>query len=265
MATDIANIPPSASGGGAATLPSTLVLADATTNTQPDLLVLKHSTSGTAAAGFGETSAVELQNAAGTNKRVMTDITDYVTATGGAEEAQRLISLIQGGTMRVAFTFGYALGANIPTLSFANSGNGLIYNAGTFSVWMGSAQTMQFTTSTITSAKSHTFTARQLQSQGASIASATTVTLGADGNVFPISGTTTINGITTSGWSLGAVVYLKFAGILTLTHNSGAPGGGAVAIKTTTAANVTTAANSIAMLIFDGTFWVQVAPITPGY
>lgn len=54
--------------------------------------------------------------------------------------------------------------------------------------------------------------------QGAAVASATTVTLGADGNVFHITGTTTITGIT--ALSAPALVVLIFDGVLTLTDGS---------------------------------------------
>ena len=56
------------------------------------------------------------------------------------------------------------------------------------------------------------------QSKGADVASATALNLGADGNYFDITGTTTITSITTEG--AGTEVTLHFDGILILTHHA---------------------------------------------
>jgi hypothetical protein len=73
-------------------------------------------------------------------------------------------------------------------------------------------------------------------SQGATVASATTLTLGTDGNTFPISGTTTITGINTVG--VGSWIKLRFTTALQLTHSGSflLPG----------SANITTASGDIA-------------------
>jgi hypothetical protein len=55
-------------------------------------------------------------------------------------------------------------------------------------------------------------------SKGANVASASTLTLGADGNYFVVTGTTTINDIATLG--VGTVVMLQFGSSLTLAHNT---------------------------------------------
>ena len=54
--------------------------------------------------------------------------------------------------------------------------------------------------------------------KGADVASATTTALGADGNYYDITGTTTITSITIQ--NVGKVVALQFDGILTLTDGS---------------------------------------------
>jgi hypothetical protein len=100
---------------------------------------------------------------------------------------------------------------------------------------------------------------RLQKAKGADIGSATTLTLGADGNTFKITGTTTINGITTASWQTGSVVHLWFSGALTFTHNSGAPGGGAVAMLLSGSVNLTTANNTILSLVFDGTNWQEIS------
>ena len=78
-----------------------------------------------------------------------------------------------------------------------------------------------------------------VQTKGDDIASATSLTLGKDGNFFDVTGTTTITSIATQG--IGSHVTLHFDGILTFTHHSTdliLPG----------AANITTAVGDIATL-----------------
>jgi hypothetical protein len=55
--------------------------------------------------------------------------------------------------------------------------------------------------------------------QGADVASANTLTLGGDGMVYNITGTTQINLITTTGYAVGNQVTLKFGGNITVAHN----------------------------------------------
>lgn len=96
---------------------------------------------------------------------------------------------------------------------------------------------------------------RFLEAQGADVATANTMTLGTDGNYFVFTGSTTINGIVTAGWQAGSGFRARFTGTPIITNNSGAPGGGAVAILTHTGANFTPAANDIIPFIYDGTNW----------
>jgi hypothetical protein len=93
-------------------------------------------------------------------------------------------------------------------------------------------------------------TGRHQQKQGASVASATTITLGNDGNVFPITGTTAITGITTTNWQAGSIVVLVTASAVNLGHLTSAGG-----VRTKTGAAVTTVAGNAYMLVYDGTTW----------
>lgn len=61
---------------------------------------------------------------------------------------------------------------------------------------------------------------KQQMSQGADLASSSTLALLADGNTFDVTGTTTISGISSTYSWTGRVVCLKFDGALTLTHNA---------------------------------------------
>jgi hypothetical protein len=91
---------------------------------------------------------------------------------------------------------------------------------------------------------------RWQSAKGASIASATTITLGNDGNVFPVTGTTAITGITTTSWQAGSIVTLVTASAVNLGHLTTAGG-----IRTKTGAAVTTVAGNAYMLVYDGTTW----------
>lgn len=67
-------------------------------------------------------------------------------------------------------------------------------------------------------AKLVTATGRIQGAQGANVASSNNLTLGTDGNLFTITGTTQINLLDSTGWQNGSVVVLDFAGIVTVKH-----------------------------------------------
>lgn len=84
--------------------------------------------------------------------------------------------------------------------------------------------------------------------KGGNVASATTIT--PTGNVFHVTGTTTITGISTSGIDPGTEITIIFDGALQLTHNSSTfyiHGG----------ANFTTSANDVMKFVYDGTKWYE--------
>lgn len=96
---------------------------------------------------------------------------------------------------------------------------------------------------------------------GADIASATTPTIPIEGNYFKITGTTTIAGF--GATRAGRTVYVKFAGVLTLTHST--------TFQMPNNVDVTTAAGDVALFAYDGTNWICVvyrsvnAPYTISY
>lgn len=87
------------------------------------------------------------------------------------------------------------------------------------------------------------FTGTQKWAKGANVASATTTTLGEDGNSFIITGTTTITSITIK--AAGTIIVLGFNGILTLTNGS----------NLILAGNLVTTSGTTITLISDGTNW----------
>lgn len=84
-----------------------------------------------------------------------------------------------------------------------------------------------------------------LWEQGADVASAGTVSLG-EGGYFVITGTTTITDVDFVTDKAGRKAWVKFAGVLTLTHN-------ASTLILPTGANITTAAGDTACFVSEGT------------
>ncbi len=93
-----------------------------------------------------------------------------------------------------------------------------------------------------------------LFAKGADVASATTMTLGLDGNCYDITGTTTIQTINHTGSIIlqaGSVIILHFDGIVTLTDDTGNLELGGT--------DLTVAAEDEVILKSDGTLWHLVA------
>jgi len=86
-----------------------------------------------------------------------------------------------------------------------------------------------------------------INTKGADVASATTTTLGNDGDTFDITGTTSITSVTIK--PVGTVVKLQFDGILTFTDGS----------NLKLAGNFVTTAGDTIMLYSDGTNWIELA------
>ena len=89
----------------------------------------------------------------------------------------------------------------------------------------------------------NTFSKRQDWAKGADLSSASTLTLGTDGNYFDVTGTTTITAISTA--QAGTNILLQFDGALTLTHN-------ATSLKLLTGANITTVAGDMFEFVSEG-------------
>ena len=86
-------------------------------------------------------------------------------------------------------------------------------------------------------------TATQQWAKGADIASASTLTLGSDGNTFDVTGVTGITAI--SAKTAGTIIILQFDGILTLTYN-------ATSLILWNAQDFTTQAGDILGIVSDG-------------
>lgn len=100
------------------------------------------------------------------------------------------------------------------------------------------------------------FQGRILASKGADIASANNITLGNDGNDFDITGTTTINTISATGWTAGSMVLLHFDSALTVSHNTAGTG---ASILLDGGVNYSAPANSNFLIRYNGTAWEEVS------
>lgn len=101
---------------------------------------------------------------------------------------------------------------------------------------------------------------RMVESKGADVASASTLTLGADGNTFAITGTTTVNYITTTGWRSGSRVMLVLPASLTLTSGATSVPANTAALTLAGGQNIVTPSTGTAMtitLVYDGTVWQE--------
>jgi hypothetical protein len=95
------------------------------------------------------------------------------------------------------------------------------------------------------------FNGRLSTGKGANVASAGTLTLGDDGNVFHITGTTAITAITTTNWQAGSEITLIFDSTASITAGANMILAGA--------ANFNGTANDVIKLVWDGTSWFEVS------
>lgn len=67
----------------------------------------------------------------------------------------------------------------------------------------------------------HIFTGRNQQGKGASIVSATSIVLGKDGNYFELTGSATVNDVSTEGWQEGSQITFEVPPAVTLSNSGG--------------------------------------------
>ncbi len=133
-----------------------------------------------------------------------------------------------------------AAGETAVLLLNSTTGSQLEYGAGSKLLCDGS--------SVITTATEARFSARTRFTQGA-VASASNIALPANCSSVLITGTTTVNTFTGTGWTEGMIVWLEFDGVLTITNNSG----GTNDFLSKDGANIATAAGMVLPFRFDGT------------
>jgi len=180
-------------------------------------------------------------------------ITTSTTGVGGivgrADDPNRTATMFQDGTSstRGVLTGGaYFVGVSTVPFFGTLTGQDAVFGA----------NDTEF--ARMVNAGAWTFKRRASFGKGADVASGTTITLGADGNYFHITGTTQIDLITSTNWQAGSVVFLKFNESVTVRHNQ-APSGAGVAILLAGAANFAATADDTLTLVYDGTTFRELA------
>jgi len=162
-------------------------------------------------------------------------------------------------------------GIGIATEYQIEADNGTLYRSNTLeSKWTTAAnatRTSQFMISGVNAGSNNDiiyfegdkrtrFNGRAQTLKGADVSSAGDLTLGV-GNVFHITGTTTINAITTTDWQAGSEVTLIFDASVTVKNNT-AGGGSTAVMRLGGAADFAATARDVLKLVYDGTEWFEV-------
>jgi len=180
-------------------------------------------------AGTGDWSSIEVRNAA------------------ASTDALRLYTLGTGFTTSVT---------NVQDGAAVTTGTGL---SGGLSIGTQASASLRFYTNntlrTTIDANGYTNMTNRLATAFATVASANNLTL-TTGNVFSITGTTTVNAITTTNWQAGSIIILIFASTPTVKNNTA---GGASTAKMLLNGGVdfSATANDVLTLIYDGTNWLE--------
>lgn len=261
---------PHASGGrmqaiGGGSAEATTLTTQITAFHNSDAILCARRTAATDAEGciWSKNGTSSIGSSTNTPIALMTNAADRVTisADGTTATLAEALNLVLGTTTGTKFGT-----ATTQKISFFNS-TPIVQPANTTDLRTalsdlglrasGGATPLDLGGGALTSG-THTISAkRQLQAQGADVASANNLTLGADGNFFEITGTTTINCIETANWQAGSEITLTFAGALTVTDASG---GCASTMKPINigAAYTTSSADTLELRLFDTTEWREV-------
>lgn len=92
--------------------------------------------------------------------------------------------------------------------------------------------------------------------QGAAVAAANNLTLGVDGNLFSITGSTQINAITIANWQAGSEIAFIFTGTPLLKNNT-AGGGGTAVLSLAGGVDYLAAAGDYIKFAYNGTVWKE--------
>lgn len=115
-----------------------------------------------------------------------------------------------------------------------------------------------FTTPQIAAFEEQFFNKRSQGNKGEDVASGGTITLTL-GDYFDITGTTTINFITSTLWKPGTLITLQFNSGITLNHDTGSPPANTAALFLNANSNVTFVAGSTLTVCYDGTYWREIS------
>jgi hypothetical protein len=154
-------------------------------------------------------------------------------------------------TPTVGFIPTYTTGGVLVAGNIKNSLNRITTSSLTDAI-VTASDSLRFTATTIDMEGPVKLSGRLLGAKGSNVASASTITLGS-GNFFHVTGTTTINEMTETGWTNGSQVILFFESALTITHN--ASSSGATPFWIEGGSNLSVSANTANTFVLDGTYW----------
>lgn len=141
-----------------------------------------------------------------------------------------------------------------------NTGVKMGYTAASTIVIGDTAQSYSCANLILASSTKTELTGRWMVAKGADTAAASTFTM-PNADSCNVTGTGTINYITTTNWDAGSVIRLKFAAAGVVAHNTGSVPGGTAAVLLSGGANITFAASTILQLYYDGANWIDLRKI----
>lgn len=166
-----------------------------------------------------------------------------------ASSAARFMCGVAGSSALAAFNLWFA-GSNNWHLGIEASSNDLVSG---FSSTFGTNPWLRVASNLVAKILGRISFAR-----AAAVTAAGDLTLGLDGNIFPTTGTTTINRITTTNWVAGSVVTLELPATAVVAHRGAATAGAVARINLNGAANFTVGANGGTLsLMYNGTDWME--------
>lgn len=118
-----------------------------------------------------------------------------------------------------------------------------------------------FTAPQIAAFRNEFFNKRSQGNKGDDVASGGTITL-TEGNYFNITGTTSIDFITTTLWRIGTPITLQFDSGITLNHDTGSVPANTDPLFLDGNSNVTFVAGSTLTLVYDDAYWREISRMT---
>lgn len=185
-------------------------------------------------------------------------IGSIVTSTAGSEDGSWQINAMGGG-VTAATLDGDKTGINVPIAGtagtpslrvnssnsgfYAQASNGIAVSANGTQIWR------------LTSSGGMLMNSRFQSAKSGNVASATSIGLGSAGNLFPITGSTTISRISSTNWTEGSEVTLRLPSGITIEHLSASGSGAQINLAGATDLT-TTAVTYIKFLLNDGE-WIE--------
>lgn len=238
---------------------------------------------------FSTDTILQLPNSTPANVNALELISSLTTNTAGSEVSRWLMKLLRGGLVENAYTFdpgtltmdgagttkaiNFNTSGSISAQVAGNSAGQLLLSSTSQAILFYVGATPQ-TTQGFQISQANGLLATGLRfnaAQGTALASASTLTYTASGsnggNVFRVTGTTTINLFDANWWSPGAQVTLVFDGALTVKHGQTNSGTGDRFLLNGSVDFVTVAGSTLSVVLVStpsgGNAWREIAWTSP--